>query len=56
MLAAMTDKQREVFVYYHKYNWTQQQIAEVIGISRDSVNDRLEGAYKKAKMVIQKAR
>ena len=49
MLAAMTDKQREVFIYYHKYNWTQQQIAEVIGISRDSVNDRLEGANKKAK-------
>ena len=56
MLAAMTDKQREVFVLYHKHTWTQQQIAEVIGISRDSVNDRLEGAYKKARMVIRNAR
>lgn len=56
MLASMTEKQREVFVLYHKYDCTQQQIAEVIGISRDSVNDRLEGAYKKARMVIQNAR
>ncbi|MDE6783872.1 MAG: sigma-70 family RNA polymerase sigma factor [Ruminococcus sp.] len=55
MLAAMTYKQREVFVLYHKYGWTQQKIADVIGISRDSVNDRLECTYRNAKKVIQNA-
>ncbi len=33
MLAAMTDKQREVFILYHKYGWTQQRIADAIGVS-----------------------
>ena len=49
MLAAMTDKQREVFVLYHKYLWTQQQIADVIGISQRAVSYRLEEAYKVAR-------
>jgi len=49
MLAAMTDKQREVFILHYKYGLTQRQIADEIGISRDSVNDRLEGACKKVR-------
>lgn len=51
MLSAMTDKQREVFILYHKYLWTQQQIAEVIGISQRAVSYRLEleAAYKVAR-------
>lgn len=46
-LATLTDKQREVFILYHKYGYVQSEIAEMLGISRDSVNDRLEGAHKK---------
>lgn len=49
MLAAMTDKQREVFVLYNKYLRTQQQIADVIGISQRAVSYRLKEANKVAK-------
>ena len=49
MLASMTDKQREVFVLYYQYGYTQQEIADMVGISKQSVNERLEGALKKAK-------
>lgn len=49
MLAAMTDKQREAFIMYYRDGMTQEQIANIVGISRDSVNDRLECALKNAK-------
>ena len=49
MLAAMTDKQREVFVLYNKYLRTQQQIADIIGISQRAVSYRLKEANKVAK-------
>lgn len=48
MLAAMTDKQREVFVLYHKYGWTQQQIADHLSLDQSTVRDRLRYATKKA--------
>lgn len=51
MLESMTDKQREVFLLYYYEGFKQRQIAELLGISRDSVNDRLEGALKKAKKI-----
>ena len=46
MLAAMTDKQREVFVLYCKYGWTQQRIADEIGVSQRAVSYRLDETYK----------
>ncbi len=49
MLESMTDKQREVFTLYYYDGLKQREIAERLGISRDSVNDRLEGALKKVK-------
>lgn len=49
MLADMTDKQREAFIMYFRDSMTQEEIASYIGVSRDSINDRLEGALKKAK-------
>ena len=49
MLESMTDKQREVFNLYYYEGFKQHQIAEMLSISRDSVNDRLEGALKKVK-------
>ena len=47
MLAAMTDKQREVFLLYYKEGYTQQQIADMLGVDQTSVRDRLDGALKK---------
>ena len=48
MLAAMTDKQREVFVLYHKYGWTQQKIADEIGISQQAITKLLSKANLRA--------
>ena len=50
MLAAMTDKQREVFILYHKYGWTQQQIAYIMKVSQQAVNKLLS----KANLKVQK--
>ena len=47
MLSRMTEKQREVFILYYKYGYDQQEIADILGISRTSVEDRLDGALKK---------
>ena len=49
MLEGMTEKQREVFILYFKEGYTQREIAGLIGISKQSVNERLEGAIKKVK-------
>lgn len=51
MLESMTDKQREVFILYYHEGFNQRQISEMLGISRDSVNDRLEGALRRAKKI-----
>lgn len=52
MLAAMTDKQREVFIMYYRDGMTQDQIAEVIGISQKGVDYRLDGALKHARRYV----
>ena len=49
MFAAMTDKQREVFLLYYKDGYTQQQIADMLGLSKRSVKERLGWALSKAK-------
>lgn len=49
MLAAMTDKQREAFIMYYRDGMTQEKIGHILGISRDSANDRLEAALKRAR-------
>lgn len=49
ILAAMTDKQREVFVMYYRDGYTLQEIANKMGINHRAVGFRLEGALKKAK-------
>lgn len=48
MLAAMTEKQREVFILYHKYGWTQQEIADEIGISQQAITKLLSKANLRA--------
>ena len=47
MLAEMTDKQRQVFVLHYKYGWTQQQIADKIGVTQQAVTKLLSKANKK---------
>jgi RNA polymerase sigma factor (sigma-70 family) len=49
MLAAMTDKQREVFIMYYRDAMTQEQIAETIGVTKQSVSARLINALEIAK-------
>ena len=49
MLADMTDKQREVFILYYRDCMTQDEIAEMLGIAKMSVNERLRYALAKAK-------
>ena len=49
IMASLTQKQREVVILYYLYEYTQEKIGEILSISRDSVNDRLEGAEEKIK-------
>lgn len=51
MLESMTGKQREVFILYYYYGYRQREIAEMLGIDRASVEDRLNGALKKVKKI-----
>ncbi len=50
MLAAMTDKQREVFILYYKFGMSQREISEYLGINQKAVSDRLKFAAKKTKI------
>ena len=49
MLERMSKKQREVFILYYKYGYTQQEIADMIGISKPAVNMRLRDAVDRVK-------
>ena len=46
VLAAMTDKQREVFVLYYDRGYRQQEIAEMLGVSQPTICEHLENALK----------
>lgn len=49
MLAAMTEKQREVFIMYYRDGITQDQIAEIIGISRRTLREHLTCALERVR-------
>lgn len=51
MLAAMTDKQCEVFVLYYKYGWTQQQIADKMNITQQAITKLLSKANLRAQKI-----
>ena len=51
-LNSMTEKQREVFCLYYRDGYKQQEIADMLGIKRTSVEYRLDGAVKKMKKSI----
>lgn len=52
MLAAMTDKQREVFIMYYRDAMTQVNISKILGVDQTTVRDRLRGALKKVKKIL----
>lgn len=54
MLESMTEKQRKVFILYYRYGYKQPEIAEILGITKQSVNERLAGALCRAKTKFQK--
>lgn len=45
--AALSEKQREVYQLYYVDSFTQEEIAETLGISQQAVNYRLESVRKK---------
>ena len=49
MLECMTDKQREVFILYYQYGYTQQEIAEMLGCVVSTVNKHLQRAVDRIK-------
>lgn len=49
MLAAMTDKQREVFILFYREGMTQRAIVEVLGTSQQDIYQTIKLALKKAK-------
>ena len=51
MLESMTEKQREVFILYFQYGYTQQEIADMIGVTKAAVNYRLKDAIARAKKI-----
>ena len=51
MLAAMTDKQREVFIMFYRDCITQREIAEILGTSQQDIYQTIKLALKKAKKI-----
>lgn len=51
MLERMTEKQREVFVLYYYYGYKQQEIADMLGVTKAAVNMRLKDAVDRAKKI-----
>lgn len=47
LMSCLTEKQREVVVLYYCDGYTHQEIADLLGIGRRSVSDRIEGAVKR---------
>ena len=50
-LKSMTEKQRVVFLLYYQDGYTQQEIADMIGVNHRAVGFRLDGALKKVKKI-----
>ena len=47
----MTEKQRQAFILYYRYGFTQREIAENLSLARTTVMHRLEEALKKVKKI-----
>jgi RNA polymerase sigma factor (sigma-70 family) len=53
MLKTMTDKQRQVYLLYHKYGYNQREIGKKMGMSQESISRHLSLALKKVKKFYQ---
>ena len=53
-LSKLTEKQKEVYLLYHRDGYNEYEIAELLGIDRTSVHDRLKSANKKISKNISK--
>ena len=53
MLNALTDKQREVYILYHKYEYTVEEIARMLNCAISTISQHLNCARKRAKNVIE---
>jgi len=53
-LSKLTDKQREVYVLYHRDGYTEEEIAGMLHISQQAVDYRLNGAEKKIRINLEK--
>lgn len=51
-LAKLTEKQKEVFILYHKYGYSQQEIADILGVTQKAVDFRLKAAENKVRMSV----
>src|SRR6476646_6869838 len=51
-LTALTEQQRVCVVLVHAYDWTYQEVADLLGISRSTVQNHLERALARLRMVI----
>ena len=56
MMGQLTVKQKEAFLLYFEQGFTQWEIAEMLGIGRTTVEDRLKGAKKKIKRILNRYR
>ena len=54
--ADLTEKQREVYRYYYEEEYTQEEIADMLGISHQAVCERLECVRKKISEYYEKNR
>lgn len=50
-LSKLTPRQREVFLLYHKYGYKQQEIADMLGIRQQSLNETLKDAETKIRNI-----
>lgn len=51
MLESMTEKQREVFILYYQYGYTQQEIANMLGSAVSTINQHLKYAIDHVKKI-----
>ena len=53
-LSKLTEKQKEVYLLHHRDGYTQEEIAEMLHISQQAVDYRLNGAEKKIRINLEK--
>ena len=52
-LTALSEKQRTAVVLIHGFEWTQQEVAELLGIARTTVQKHLERGLEKLQQALE---